>query len=98
MMRATSNSFRSVSMLLFVSIFDPTRVAVLPTLCKDRAPRLAWRNAWECVEMRGKLLQVRLFRKKSGEAPVRCRVWRLAGLLVPTGLPPLELGARLVAL
>ena len=41
-------------MLLFaVAIFDPTRVAVLPTHRKDRAPRLAWRNAWECVEMRG---------------------------------------------
>ena len=97
-------------MLLFaVAIFDPSRVAVLSThVAKDRAPRVAWRNAWKCAEMRGnawrcvgmrgKLLQVWLFNKKVGEAPVRCRVWLLADFLVPTGLPPLKLGARLVAL
>jgi hypothetical protein len=84
-------------MLLFaVAIFDPTWLAVLPTV--TRIEHHAWRgamrgNAWT----RGKLLQVGLFSKKVGESPVRCGVCLLADLLIPTGLPPLKLCARLVA-
>ena len=82
-----------------VAIFDPTWLAVLHTV--TRIEYHAWRgamrgNTWKCLKMRGKLLKVGLFGKKVGKEPVRCRVWLLAGLLIPTGLPPLKLGAGLV--